>query len=299
VPSDNLYLDLLAFAATEKPTVRLETRMAVFLKSEASSESLDSGAFAAMTGSQPKADYLLGSRRIVAELKTINSNPLDRTEQRLKQRLQHPDAPIVFGTVGISRVIEDLPDREVLAKMMVDMAGRPVRRHLQKANDQIAAIKERLQLPDAAGLLILMNDSEPMIDAAAVGYTLKTAFETAPGPTRTSPMCGRVSKATGSPCPVVPPVTPSFTFSGPGSGRPSWTSWGGCSPLGGARMALVRSACHIEAIGTLCGPSMMASHLRCSPMNDMWVRPSRIEVESDRHPVGAQRLQPGVAGGAA
>ena len=178
---DALYIDLLAFAAAEEPAGRLEARMVSFLEGEPSSESLDGPAFAQVNGSQTKADYLLGGRRIIAELKTLTASPLDRTEQRLKARLEQPGAPIAFGTVGVSRLIEGLPDRDAVAKMMVDMAGRAVRRHLQKANDQIAAIKERFDIADAAGLLILMNDAEPMIDAAAIGYTLKTAFETVGG----------------------------------------------------------------------------------------------------------------------
>lgn len=178
---DNLYIDLLAFAAAHTPPGGLESRMVAFLEQDSSSESLDGSAFAQVNGSQTKADYLLGGRRIVAELKTLNASPLDRTEQRLKARLAEADAPIVFGTVGVSKIVESLPDSEAIAKMMVDMAGRAVRRHLQKANDQIAAIKERLNLADAAGLFILMNDTEPMIDAAAIGYTLKSAFEAVDG----------------------------------------------------------------------------------------------------------------------
>lgn len=155
--------------------------MVALLEREPSNESLDRTSFARINGSEAKADYLLGDRRIVAELKTLNGSPLQRTERRLKMRLAQPDAPVVFGTMGVSRIIEGLPDREAIAKMMVDMAGRAVRRHLQKANDQIAAIKSRLNLADAAGLLILMNDTEPMIDASAIGYTLKTALETVEG----------------------------------------------------------------------------------------------------------------------
>lgn len=178
---DSLYIDLLAFAARSPPSGGLEPRMVAFLEGEGLTESLDGSAFSQVNGSQTKADYLLGGRRMVAELKTLNASPHDRTEQRLKARLAQTDAPIVFGTVGVSRVVESLPEGEAVAKMMVDMAGRAVRRHLQKANDQIGAIKERLGLTNTAGLLILMNDSEPMIDASAIGYTLKTAFETVDG----------------------------------------------------------------------------------------------------------------------
>lgn len=177
----HLYIDLLASAADGKPAGSLEARVINFLEGDNSTESLDDAAFDQINGSETKADYLLGGRRMIAELKTLNASPLDRTEQRLKERFAEPDAPIVFGTVGVSQVIEGLPDREAISKMMIDMAGRAVRRHLQKANQQIGAMKTRLKLPDAGGLLILMNETEPMIDISAIGYTLKTAFETADG----------------------------------------------------------------------------------------------------------------------
>ncbi|TXM94697.1 hypothetical protein [Methylobacterium sp. WL116] len=178
---DKLYIDLLAFAADAKPAGGLEARLIDFLEGDSSTESLDSAAFDQINGSNTKADYLLGARGLVAELKTLNASPQDRTEQRLRERFSRRDAPIVFGTLGISDVIEKLRDRDAISKMMVDMAGRAVRRHLQKANDQIGAIKTRLRLPNAGGLLILMNEAEPMIDLTAIGYTLKTAFETVDG----------------------------------------------------------------------------------------------------------------------
>jgi len=178
---DNLYIDLLAFEATTRPAERLEPRMMAFLEADPSTESLDGEAFAQVNGSETKADYLLGSRGLVAELKTINGDPQDRMEQRLKLRFAQPDAPIVFGTVGLSKVMEGLEDRDALSKMLVDVAGRAVRRHLQKANEQIGAIKKRLGLPDTGGLVILMNDAEPMIDIGAIGYAIKSAFETVEG----------------------------------------------------------------------------------------------------------------------
>jgi hypothetical protein len=179
MPVNKLYLDLLA--ADANPIGSLEKRVIEFLEADGSTESLDSAAFDQVNGSKIKADYLLGNRGLVAELKTLNASPKDRTERRLKERFSQPDAPIVFGSVGVSRVIADLPDRDAISKMMIDMAGRAVRRHLQKANDQIEAIKSRLGLPDSGGVLILMNEAETMIDAAAIGYTLKTAFETVEG----------------------------------------------------------------------------------------------------------------------
>ena len=178
---DKLYIDLLAHAADVKPTDSLEARMIEFLEGENSTESLDGAEFDKINGSKSKADYLLGARGLVAELKTLNASPEKRIKQRLNERLSQPDAPVVFGTLDVSRIIDRLPDRDVISKMMVDMAGRPVRRHLQKANDQIGGIKNRLGLPDAGGLVILMNESERLVDVSAIGCSLKAAFETVEG----------------------------------------------------------------------------------------------------------------------
>lgn len=176
-----LYIDLLSYPASAKPGGGLEARVMELLDGYRGTESLDGPEFDHINGSAPKADYLLGGRRMIAELKTLNASPLDRTERRLKERFAGKDAPIVFGTMGVSKVIEGLADRDAISKMMIDMAGRAVRRHLQKANEQIGAIKARLGLPDVGGILILMNEAEPMIDASAIAYTLKTTFETAEG----------------------------------------------------------------------------------------------------------------------
>ncbi|WP_417496523.1 hypothetical protein [Maricaulis sp.] len=151
--------------------------MTAFLQTDPGTESLDGPQFATVNGSGAKADFLLGGRRLIAELKTLNRDPKDQTTRVLRERLSQEDAPIVFGSLGVSKVIEGLHDHDKVSKQIIDLAGRAVRRHLKKANDQIGASKERLSLPNAGGLVILMNDSEPMIDAAAIGYAIKSAFD--------------------------------------------------------------------------------------------------------------------------
>lgn len=179
--SASLYLDLLAYSFEGSHPERLEARLVRFLEADRFTEPLDGKAFAQVNGAQSKADYLLANRAIVAELKTINTDPQSRMEIRLKERFAKPDAPIVFGTLGISKVIEKLDDRDEISKKLIDMAGRAVRRHLKKANDQIAAIKDRLDLPNAGGLVILMNDVDQMTDISAIGYSIKSALETVDG----------------------------------------------------------------------------------------------------------------------
>jgi hypothetical protein len=172
---------LFAHASDASPTERLEDRVKRFLEAEPSTESLDAEAFNEVNGSETKADYLLGRRSFVAELKTLNGDPLDRVERRVKERFSQPGSPLVYGTMGSSRVLDGLPDRDAVLRTIHDLSSRAVRRHLQKANEQVSATKERLNIPSAAGLAVLLNDSEPMIDAANIGYSVIRAAKDVPG----------------------------------------------------------------------------------------------------------------------
>lgn len=174
------YLFVFAFAAG-KPSSSLEVRMKEFLESEPATASLDTPEYAQIFGSSGKADYLLGNGRFVAELKTINGDPKDRVERRLKERFAKPGSPIVLGRTGLAPALERMEDRSELEKAIHDLSARSVRRHLQKATEQARATKEALGCPRAAGLAILMNDAEKMIDAANIGYSVKSAMEVVPG----------------------------------------------------------------------------------------------------------------------
>jgi hypothetical protein len=181
MPNSELHLGLFAFATTTAPTERLEARLKRFLEQEPTSESLDSDEFSELSGGAGKADYLLAKRHFIAELKTINGNPKDRVEQRLKSRFAQPGSPIVFGQYGLTPVLSGMPDERQLVKMINDVCARSVRRHLQKSNDQVAFTRAQLGLNSAAGLSIILNDSEPMVDVANIGYAIRAAINSVEG----------------------------------------------------------------------------------------------------------------------
>lgn len=179
--SGDIHLTLFAVARSSKPVPGLERRLKEFLGSSPMTESLDGPAFAETFGSAEKADYLLGNRALIAELKTLNGDPKERIERQLKERLARPNAPIAFGQVGINQLVDVMDDSQAIYKAMVDLSSRAVRRHLQKANEQIGSTRARLDLPNAAGLMILINESEAMIDAACIGYAIRACIDAVEG----------------------------------------------------------------------------------------------------------------------
>ncbi|MCS6625467.1 hypothetical protein N0B44_21375 [Roseibacterium beibuensis] len=175
-------LILLSGFAPTSPENResLELRMKRFLEREPSTEPLDAPEFGKINGSESKADYLLARRKFVAELKTLNSNPFDRVEQRLRRRFAQPGSPILFGSMDIGKLLEGLSDQDELLKSIHGLIGRKVRSNLKKSSEQIAAIRSRFSIPEAAGLTILLNENEEMIDAATVGYSIINKFQEHP-----------------------------------------------------------------------------------------------------------------------
>lgn len=179
VPPEPLIL-LFALSSPSPSAEGLETRVKNFLAQEPTNESLDSEAFDKANGSDTKADWLLANRMFVGEMKTLNGDPLDRVERRVQDRFAQPGAPIVFGTMGMGPVLGALPDQDEVLKVIHDLSARAVRSNLKKSSDQIGAIKDRFSLPSAAGLTILLNESEEMIDAANIGYSVIKAFREHP-----------------------------------------------------------------------------------------------------------------------
>jgi hypothetical protein len=97
------------FALETRLSEPLEDRIKRFIEAEPNNESLDGASFDQVNGSATKADYLIGQRRLIAELKTINGDPKDRVEQRLRERFRQPDAPYVIGRYGLAPVLENCP----------------------------------------------------------------------------------------------------------------------------------------------------------------------------------------------
>jgi hypothetical protein len=172
-----LCIDLWAAMRPPRPNLDLESRMVTHIISDPDSESLDSEELKNLFGSEKKADFLVGSRTGIIELKTFNADPSDRLEKIMKRRMAKPGAPYVMGEVGLDFVLRGLDDGEQLSKQIVDSSARAARRHLKSANLQIGSTKRVLGLDASKGSLVLLNDSQPLIDASTITYAIREALE--------------------------------------------------------------------------------------------------------------------------
>lgn len=177
MPGPCFYLNLFASSYAKLGSVNLENRVKQFLQHDPQCENLDEARFAKVFGSSEKADYLLADRVIVAELKTLNGSPLSRIAAKLKDRFSQPDAPVIYGSLGVNRALQHLSDGEEFGQRLVNLAGRAIRQHLRKANRQIASTKRLLGIDSASGLVILINESEPLIAASTIADAVRSTLE--------------------------------------------------------------------------------------------------------------------------
>ncbi len=90
--------------------------MVTHLVSDPATESLDSQELRTLFGSEKKADFLVGHRAGIIELKTFNADPADRLEKIMKHRMTQPGAPYVMGEVPLDVVLRGLDDGKKLSK---------------------------------------------------------------------------------------------------------------------------------------------------------------------------------------
>jgi hypothetical protein len=107
----------------------------------------------------PNADYLFRRSGVIAELKALEDDSLGEPFRKKMGTLvgswHRRGLLTVFGTTRVN--LDQLPP--LCQQEVLDLIGKPLQTNiLAKANQQIRATKELLQVPDAKGLLMVASD---------------------------------------------------------------------------------------------------------------------------------------------
>jgi len=176
--NDHDDIRLLVFVRpTDTSTILgLEKRMKSFLKTGDGSECLDTKAFSSFHKTGQIADYLLWNKKFIAEMKTVNGYPTERIERLIDEELRSEPRMVVFGEVGIQRILSTRDNGAEVNRLMVNIGGRPIRKLLKQANPQIADTRAKLGIPEAAGLAIVLIDKPQKVEAAIAAHAVREAL---------------------------------------------------------------------------------------------------------------------------
>lgn len=143
----------------------LENRFLAFLAALPDAECLDSPGFKFPHGTR-KADFLLDYRQIIAEIKTVKSDPRPKVDRHIDAHLDRTGA-VVFGTIWTHQMFKSEEESENFHRKIIRDITRNTEEMCRSANEQISQTNRELAL-SATGLLIILNESVIVLDPRVV-----------------------------------------------------------------------------------------------------------------------------------
>jgi hypothetical protein len=162
------------FSVSDK---NLEARFKVFLRDLEETESIDELTLTREQQAAPKADYFFANRTIVGEIKALYEDTTTKIDVILDPYRNTPDWPILIGDQDLERVLQHLPDRDRLRATIFRSITRSIEAVVEKANRQIRETKRTFGIPDAGGLLIILNDAVDILSPDIVVYRVRRALK--------------------------------------------------------------------------------------------------------------------------
>lgn len=138
--------------------MRLHERFCAFCEQYPDTENLDKLAksFVLPSGTQV-GDYLFAGRTIVCEIKTLVTETSEKLATFMSEHGIDP-ANLADGEHEIKELFLALDDGEAKYKKAITLATTPITDGLDEAENQIRDTKELFGLPDADGLVVILND---------------------------------------------------------------------------------------------------------------------------------------------
>jgi hypothetical protein len=125
---------------------------------------------------QKRADYLLQNRQIIVEQKVLEVDPKGRP-QKFVDKLGRERGWVIFGTVSTRQVFEKEKDADDLQRRMVLDLAKTIDADVANADKQTAQTRSLFNIPDAMGILVLLNQGANTLKSDVMHYALANVFE--------------------------------------------------------------------------------------------------------------------------
>lgn len=154
----------------------LEGRFKVFLRDLEGAESIDDLELTPEQERANKGDYFFAGRTVIGELKALYEDTSSKVESILAPYRETPEWPVFFGEQDLNKILAHLPDGDKIRARVVGAITRLIEAVVEKANRQIRATKDTFGLPEAGGLLIILNDAVDVLSPDLIVYRVRRAL---------------------------------------------------------------------------------------------------------------------------
>jgi hypothetical protein len=120
-----------------------------------------------------KADYFLEGRRVVLELKDLQTDQGWRVQKVLDRWRRAPDWPLFGGQLDLSVALQRYPRRETFERELYYEVCASLDRVVKKANRQLRETRRTFTLDNSAlGVLAILNDRFDLLTPSVVATRL-------------------------------------------------------------------------------------------------------------------------------
>jgi hypothetical protein len=162
-----------SFAVSGK---KLEDRFKVFVKNLDGAELIDDLTLTPEQRDKKKADFFFDHRKVIGELKSLQTDAAGKIDAILKPYQESPEWPVFFGEWDLQKVLNHLPDKEQINRQLFTAITDSIENVIKGANRQIRTTKETFNLPDAGGVLIILNDVVEIFSPDLIIYRVRKSL---------------------------------------------------------------------------------------------------------------------------
>lgn len=115
----------------------LDRRFSSFLKTFPGAESLDDLLMSAKYDGERRADFLLFERRVIVEIKSLETDTSPKVETEIAKHREREDFPLFYGEVELNKVLKNLPDGQQINEQIFLRTTRSIEEATKSAEKQI------------------------------------------------------------------------------------------------------------------------------------------------------------------
>ncbi len=151
-------------------------RFEAFIKTVRAFESIDELLKEVHLDGRKRADYLLWNQQIIVEQKVLVDDPADKPQKFVNQ-LMNKGRLLAYGTVSTDRIFAGMPDGNEQRRRMFISITKGLEASFADAVKQTRDTRKIFSIPEAIGMVVILDLSAPTLRPDLVRYGLSQTLE--------------------------------------------------------------------------------------------------------------------------
>jgi hypothetical protein len=154
----------------------LKDRFEKFVKTLDGFESIDQLLDGCDPHGKGRADYLFWNRSIIVEQKVLEVDPNEKPQKFINELLEQRSI-IAYGRLPIQHIFSKLPDGESLNRKLHYNLTSGIDKLFSNADKQTRDTREIFSIPEAGGVLVILNENAVTLTPEMIGHKLAQMFK--------------------------------------------------------------------------------------------------------------------------